>query len=56
MTSTLDPWGNPYQYNTPGPDGRDYEVVSYGADGREGGEGEDADVVHWDLEAEAGRP
>ena len=52
VTSTLDPWGNPYQYNAPGPDGHDYEVVSYGADGREGGEGEDADVVSWQLEAD----
>lgn len=47
VTSTLDPWGNPYQYNVPGPGGHDYEVVSYGADGREGGEGEDADVASW---------
>lgn len=36
-----DPWGNPYQYRR---DGSDYEVFSYGADGREGGEGLDADI------------
>ena len=31
-----DPWGNPYQYNAPGRDGP-YEVICFGADGREGG-------------------
>lgn len=44
----IDPWGNPYQYNSPGE--RDaYEVVSLGADGREGGVGEDVDIVSWRL-------
>jgi len=38
-----DPWGNAYQYNAPGSKGP-YEVVCYGADGREGGEGADADI------------
>lgn len=37
----MDPWGNPYQYSS---DGRDFELMSYGADGREGGEGDDADI------------
>lgn len=41
-----DPWGNPYQYRFPGEHG-DYDLVSFGADGREGGEGEDADLVSW---------
>ncbi|MBZ5537451.1 MAG: type II secretion system major pseudopilin GspG [Acidobacteriia bacterium] len=41
-----DPWGNPYAYRMPGQHG-DYDVLSYGRDGREGGEGEDADVVSW---------
>ena len=41
-----DPWGNPYEYRSPGERGA-YEIVSLGADGREGGEGEDADVVSW---------
>ncbi len=38
-----DPWGRPYQYNSPGSSGP-FEVISYGADGREGGEGLDADI------------
>lgn len=39
-----DPWDRPYLYITPGPDGHTYEVVSYGADGQPGGEGENADI------------
>jgi len=37
----VDPWGNDYQYES---DGRDYSLMSYGADGRDGGEGNDADI------------
>lgn len=44
----IDPWGRRYQYNQPGRSGP-YEVICYGADGREGGEGEDADLVSWNL-------
>ncbi len=44
-----DPWGNPYRYVTPGRDGRPFDVLSYGADGREGGEGENADIGTWAL-------
>lgn len=44
----VDPWGKPYQYNRPGQN-TPYEVISYGADGQEGGSGEDADVVSFDL-------
>lgn len=43
-----DPWGNPYRYSAPGRDGRKFDVYSYGADGREGGEGEDADIGNWE--------
>ena len=39
-----DPWRNPYSYSAPGPDGRDFQVASLGADGREGGSGEDEDI------------
>ncbi|MBA4001514.1 type II secretion system major pseudopilin GspG [Brevundimonas sp.] len=42
-----DPWGNPYQYRQPGRDGRPFEIISLGADGREGGEGNDADISNW---------
>ncbi len=42
-----DPWGNEYQYRKPGQDGREYDVYSFAADGQQGGEGDDADVVSW---------
>lgn len=42
-----DPWGNPYQYLSPGLHG-EIDVFSYGADGQSGGAGEDADVGSWD--------
>ena len=45
-----DPWGRPYQYNSPGRQ-EPYEILSYGADGREGGTGADADIVSWQLSA-----
>jgi general secretion pathway protein G len=41
-----DPWGQPYQYASPGRHGP-FDVYSYGADGREGGEDEDADIGNW---------
>ena len=42
----LDPWGNPYHYESPSEHG-DYGIISYGADGVDGGEGEDMDIVSW---------
>lgn len=39
-----DPWGKPYGYVVPGADGQPYAVFSLGADGTEGGEGENADL------------
>jgi general secretion pathway protein G len=45
----LDPWSRPYQYLIPGPGGLPYEVVTFGADGQQGGTGEDADVSSADL-------
>ena len=42
-----DPWGNPYRYVAPGREGRPFDIMSYGADGREGGEGENADIGSW---------
>ena len=42
-----DPWGKPYLYLRPGAHG-DIDVFSYGADGKPGGEGEDADVGDWE--------
>jgi general secretion pathway protein G len=45
-----DPWNNPYQYVSPGQGGRDYEITSYGRDGKPGGEGYDADISSTTLE------
>lgn len=42
-----DPWGNAYVYRSPGHNGG-FEILSYGADGKEGGEGENADVTSWE--------
>lgn len=39
-----DPWGNPYVYRNPGENGP-YDILSFGADGQEGGEGADADII-----------
>lgn len=39
-----DPWGNPYLYAIPGKEGLPFAVYSLGADGKAGGEGNDADV------------
>ena len=43
----LDPWGNPYQYVYPGQRGQ-VDIFSFGADGRPGGEGQDADIGNWE--------
>ena len=42
-----DPWGKPYQYQSPGTHG-EYDIFSYGADGAPGGEGENKDVASWE--------
>ncbi len=42
----LDPWGQSYHYRMPGEHG-DFDLYSLGADGTEGGEGENSDVVSW---------
>ena len=39
-----DPWGRPYQYVTPGRTGQAFDIFSLGADGKPGGEGNDADI------------
>jgi general secretion pathway protein G len=40
-----DPWQNPYVYQSPGTNGQDFDVLSYGKDGQPGGEGDNADVT-----------
>jgi general secretion pathway protein G len=42
----VDPWGRPFIYVRPGEHG-EYDLSSYGADGRPGGSGEDQDVSNW---------
>lgn len=44
----LDPWSTPYIYVSPGLYG-DFDITSFGADGKEGGEGKDADIKNWDI-------
>jgi general secretion pathway protein G len=41
-----DAWGHPYQYKSPGDHGP-YDLFSFGADGVEGGEGDNQDIVSW---------
>jgi general secretion pathway protein G len=42
----VDPWGNPYVYESPSEHG-DYAIMSYGVDGKPGGEEMDMDIVSW---------
>lgn len=44
-----DPWGRPYQYVQPGAT-HPYDIICYGADGREGGTGANADITNWDMD------
>jgi general secretion pathway protein G len=43
----LDPWNRPYLYKFPGEHGDEPDVISLGADGEPGGEGNNADIVSW---------
>jgi general secretion pathway protein G len=45
-----DPWNKEYVYMAPGGEGREYEIVSYGADEAPGGEGFNADILSWKME------
>jgi general secretion pathway protein G len=42
----VDPWKKPYVYRCPGEHG-DYDLLSHGLDGAEGGEGDNQDIVSW---------
>jgi general secretion pathway protein G len=42
----LDPWGKAYIYKSPGTQGRDYDIISYGSDGQPGGADAAADVTN----------
>lgn len=41
-----DPWGNPYAYQSPGPNGEAFQLMSYGKGGEPGGKDESEDLVH----------
>jgi len=43
-----DPWGNAYIYLSPGEE-RDYDIITYGADGQPGGEKYNADIINWEI-------
>ncbi len=47
-----DPWENDYLYESPGDEGRPFNIYTLGADGVRGGEGLDADRGFWDEAAE----
>lgn len=48
-----DPWGNEYQYLSPGQHG-DYDIWSYGSDGKPGGNDANADIGNWDPDERSG--
>lgn len=41
-----DPWDHPYSYKSPGEHG-EFDLISFGRDGKPGGNGEDADITNW---------
>lgn len=45
----IDPWEKPYIYLSPGIHG-EFDIISYGADGEAGGEGNNADINSWELD------
>ena len=45
-----DPWGNDYHYVSPGTHGLEYDLFTLGADGQEGGEGNNADIGNWNTD------
>lgn len=49
LQTPKDPWGNEYAYMVPGRGGKAYEIVTYGKDGEQGGEGEAADISSLEL-------
>lgn len=47
----VDPWGNTYVYMSPGVHSKDYDLMSYGKDGENGGTGDDADIESWNIQS-----
>lgn len=48
----IDPWGRPYLYLKPG-ENHAFDLYSLGADGVAGGEGQNADLSHWDNQEDS---
>jgi len=44
-SALLDPWGKPFMLQIPGKQNFDFDIVSYGADGQPGGDGDNADII-----------
>jgi general secretion pathway protein G len=43
----IDPWGRPFEYRSPSDrPGHSFDIISLGADGKTGGDGEDADILN----------
>jgi general secretion pathway protein G len=42
-----DPWSNEYKYVSPGDQNRPYDIISFGSDGKEGGDGDGKDITSW---------
>ncbi len=47
----VDPWGNKYVYMSPGVHSKDYDLMSYGKDGENGGADDDADIESWNIQS-----
>lgn len=45
-----DPWDGSYIYLSPGVHNKEYDIESYGSDGEDGGEGNDADIESWNIQ------
>jgi general secretion pathway protein G len=45
-----DPWGQEYVFRRPGDNGKDYDIIAYGADNQQGGDGFDADISYWTMD------
>jgi len=46
-TLPKDPWNTEYKYTSPGEQGRPYDIVSFGSDQKEGGDGDGKDITSW---------
>ena len=46
-TVPKDPWSNEYKFVSPGDQNRPYDIISFGSDGKEGGDGDGKDITSW---------